>query len=150
MINDDDDRDYCEDFEEEEGPEQAPDAPLIREDIQGINDWLRRGTWAVLICAGLATAACSGSSPGKKLAAERLNNTMWWVTEMRPIAAKGKPPAVRITITDGQTGRIFTVPASHPYRHTGLFTWLYTPVDQNPDADQVEDYLTPRYEEVAQ
>jgi hypothetical protein len=142
--------DYCEEDESEEGPEEAPDAQLIREDVAGINDWLRRGTWAVLICAGFAAITCDNASPGKKLAAEKLNNSMWWVTEMRPIATKGKLPAVRITITDGQTGRIFLVPASHPYRHTGLFTWLYTPTDQNPDTDQVEDYLTPRYEEVTQ
>jgi len=141
--------DYCEEDESEEGPEEAPDAQLIREDVAGINDWLRRGTWAILICAGLVTMACDGSSPVKKLEAQKLNNTMWWVTEMKPVAAKGKQPAaVKITITDGQTGRIFIAPPGHPYRHTGLFTWLYTPVDQNPDADQVEDYLTPRYEEV--
>jgi hypothetical protein len=62
--------------------------------------------------------------------------------------SKLEPCGVRITVTDGQTGRTFTAPPGHPYRHTGLFTWLYTPTDQNPDTDQVEDYLTPRYEEV--
>lgn len=39
--------DYCEDEEIEERPEEPPDAQLIREDIAGINESLRRerGTW---------------------------------------------------------------------------------------------------------
>lgn len=86
-----------------------------------------------------------GSRPDLKLEAQKLNNSFWRVTKMTP-APLGETPGYRITVANEVESRTFMAPATNPYFMREPFTWLYTPVDQNPATEQVEDYLTPRYQ----